>query len=345
MDSEHVTVVVLGSSIESISIAERVAWLREDVASLSSTRVQGILDDLPVDYGNDEVWKGHIALMRLAISQADAENPFPPLDAVFSSENYGLELGRRLGVEPIVLDTRRIAFPISGSAARRSVAGHWKELPPASRAGLCLRIVILGAESTGTTTLCQDLCSGLRTRGGSWSETLWVPEYGREFSEEHVTRLRIQRPEAMPQDLNWSEADFIQIAQEQTRREREAAKTGGPYLILDTDALATGLWHERYRGQTSQALRDFAATLPHRDLYVLTSPQNIAFDQDGLRDGEHLRDEMHRRFREVLADCGFPWIEVVGSRHERMQTVLAKADTLAIAKWTFSSPLPERNKP
>jgi nicotinamide riboside kinase len=44
----------------------------------------------------------------------------------------------------------------------------------------------------------------------------------------------------------WKTADFIAIAKEQNRQEDEAAKTANKVLICDTDAFATGLWHERY---------------------------------------------------------------------------------------------------
>jgi HTH-type transcriptional regulator, transcriptional repressor of NAD biosynthesis genes len=53
-------------------------------------------------------------------------------------------------------------------------------------------------------------------------------------------------------------------------------------------------------------------------LTVLTS-DDIPFVQDGLRDGEHRRGWMTRRFRERLRP---PWIEVRGSVEERVEQVL-----------------------
>ncbi len=154
---DHVTVAVLGASVESISIAERVAWLREALAAFPLVRVTGIVDDLRVDYADPDIWEGHVEIMRQAIRQADANSNFPPLDAVFSSERYGYELGHRLGVRPVVLDPSRTNCPVSGTRVRADIPGSWDLLPEAVRAGLCLRIVVLGAESTGTTTLAKDL--------------------------------------------------------------------------------------------------------------------------------------------------------------------------------------------
>ena len=53
---------------------------------------------------------------------------------------------------------------------------------------------------------------------------------------------------------------------------------------------------------------------------MLTSDE-IPFEQDGLRDGEHLRGWMTQRFRDRLRE---PWIEVHGSVEERVDQVLAR---------------------
>jgi HTH-type transcriptional repressor of NAD biosynthesis genes len=341
--AERVTVVVLGSSVETLTLDERVAWLREAASAYPGVRVEGVLDDLPVDYADDAVWRGHVALMREGVAAADRSDPAPPLDAVFSAEAYGHELGHRLGVTPVVLDRSKTSGFLSGTALRADLAGGWDLLPPAAQAGLVLRVAVLVAESTGTTTLCRDLAEALRRRGGAWARTKWAEEYGREFSAVRTARLRETNPAAMPKDIPWTGEDFLHIAREQTAREEAAARNGGPVLILDTDALATGVWHERYRGGRLPDLDALAASLPRRDLYVLTSPVGVDFEQDGLRDGEHLRDAMHARFREVLA--GREWMEAAGGPMERVAAVLRRLDALAKRRWNFAPPLPERNKP
>ncbi|GAA2751824.1 hypothetical protein GCM10010440_65570 [Kitasatospora cinereorecta] len=54
----------------------------------------------------------------------------------------------------------------------------------------------------------------------------------------------------------------------------------------------------------------------------------MEFEDDGLRDGEHLRAWMNGRFREVLAGRGVPWLELAGSRAERLERALAAVDRL-----------------
>jgi len=341
--SEHVTVAVLGASHESIGIGERVEWLREALARHPNVRVAGVVDDLPVDYADPEIWDGHVALMRQAVRVADADGARPRVDAVFSSERYGFELGRRLDALPVVLDPDRTTCPVSGTSVRADIPGSWDRLPAATRAGLAVRVVVVGAESTGTTTLARDLADALRARGGAWQRCEWVPEHGRDRC---AAMLALAAAAGMPEDLDWSEDDFLAIASEQTRLEQDAARGGGPVLVMDTDALATVVWHERYRAASSAALDRLAASLPRRDLYLLTLPDGVPFVQDGLRDGEHLRGSMTERFRQILSErAGAPWVELRGSPSERVESALGRLDALCRDRWTFADPLPEANKP
>ena len=166
------------------------------------------------------------------------------------------------------------------------------------RAWFCRRVVITGAESTGTTTLARALASRLGT--------VWVPEAGRAVSEARGIPAR------------WSDEDFAVIARRQQRDEDRAARVSGPVLVCDTDALATCVWQERYMGRSTGAVERLAASRSYT-LSVLTS-DDIPFVQDGLRDGEHLRAWMTQRFRERLQP---PWIEVRGSVAERVEQVLS----------------------
>ncbi len=220
------------------------------------------------------------------------------VDVVVSGESYGALLAGCLGAASVRLERDEPA--IAGRRIRADIPGQWHLLSAAARAWYCRRVVILGAESTGTTTLSQDLAERLGT--------IWVPEYGRRFTEEHGVHH------------SWQSGDFDVIARRQAADEDRAARRSGPILVCDTDVLATAVWHERYMGTRSEAVEALAATR-RPDLYVLTGDE-IPFVQDGLRDGEHLRNWMTGRFREVLSTTGVPWLEVHGDRQARLETVI-----------------------
>lgn len=330
-DATRVTVVVMASHVESIPLAERVAWLRDEHATDRNVTVVGIRDDHPVDYESDAIWRAHVELMQDAARSVTGE----PVDAVFTSEPYGEELARRLGARHVCVDLARTEHAVSGTAVRADPVAHWSRLAPSVRAGLTWRVILVGAESTGKTTLAQVLAARLRERGGAFAATAWVPEAGREVTAE---KLAAAGPAAAMEALAWDTADFVAIAREQARREASAARTSGPVLVCDTDAFATSIWHERYRGAAAPAV-DACASLPAYHLYLLTHHDDVPFEQDGLRDGEHLRAWMTGRFAARLAETGRHWQWIRGARAAREAMALTAVDALLAGGWRFAAPL------
>ncbi len=230
-------------------------------------------------------------------------------DAVFTSEDYGTPYARCLGPDTVhvLVDRERRAVPCSGTMIRAAPLEHLDLLSTFMRAWYVRRVCVLGAESTGTTTLACALAAHY--------QTVWVPEYGREYCERN-----------WHEGYAWHTEEFTHIATEQARREDVAAGVANRVLICDTDPLATSVWHERYLRQPSAEVLAIARAR-HYALYILTGDE-IPFSQDGWRDGEHIRHAMHGRFAEVLAEWGTPWLEVRGSPAVRLATATARVDAL-----------------
>jgi NadR type nicotinamide-nucleotide adenylyltransferase len=342
----RVSVVVAGAMVESIPQADRAAWLAATHAHQPGVTILAAADDHPVDYDAPAVWDAHVAVFEAAVARGVVLAGLPAeaavVDAVFSSEPYGAELARRLGALDVRVDQARVRRPCSGAAVRADVVGRWSDLAPATRAGLALRVVFVGAESTGTTTASVDVAAGLRARGGVWAETAWVGEYGRAFTLDRLAAAAAQataagRPPPGMEDLTWTPEDFVAIAERQLALEDEAA-AGSPVVVCDTDAFATGIWHERYLGARHAGVEAVGDARNHH-LYLLTDHHGVAFDQDGIRDGEHLRPWMTRRFAEALTATGRPWRWLTGPPGERAATALAAIDALCAGAWRFADPL------
>ena len=312
---DRVTVQVLVSSAESLPGDLRAAWLREEVPG---AHIVVGLDDHPVDYASDAAWDAHVDVMTALLDEA--------VDVVFTSDSYGAELATRLGARWHQVDPGRSATPVSGRAIRADPEANWWALGAAARAWFARRVVLVGAESTGTTTLAQDLVAHYGVPE--------VAEFGRTWSE--IRPGGFQAP--------WHTAEFDLIAAEQCRIEDDAARlTPIPLVIADTDAFATALWHERYLGLPSPSVRTIAAArIP--DLYLLTGDE-IPFVQDGLRDGEHIRHAMQQRFREELSSQTAPWVEVRGSRQERLAEAIDLIEPLLASPRLLADPLPEAGVP
>jgi HTH-type transcriptional repressor of NAD biosynthesis genes len=307
--SHRVTVQVLGSRIESIPVSVRADWIR---AEHPEVHVVTGMDETPVDFHNPAIWDLHMQVIETLLDT--------PVDAVFTSDEYGAELARRLDATWVQVDPGRQTLQVSGTAIRADVAGHWWALPAATRQGLCRRVVVLGAESTGTTTLSRALAEHYAVP--------WIPEYGRWWSQ--------IRPGGL--SASWHSAEFDLIAVEHQRQEVEAMRRSArPLVISDTDVLATMIWHERYVGGSSPTVHARAQTWKP-DLYLLTGDE-IPFVQDGMRDGEHLRHQMQDRFREVLATSDVPWSEVRGAPEERLAQAVVRIDALLARGWQLADPL------
>jgi NadR type nicotinamide-nucleotide adenylyltransferase len=272
----------------------RAEWLRK-----IHTDVNVILIDDELDADDSKLW---------------AENSIRWLgyrpDFVFTSEDYGDSFAHYLGCQHIQIDRPRQTVPISGTMVRADPYQCWDYLEPPVRAYYTKRICLVGAESTGKTTLARQLAEHFNT--------LWVAEYGREYSEEKLLRAG---------GYNWLTEEFAHIAETQCVRENEAASRANRILICDTDAFATSIWHRRYFGEASPLVDSIAASHRQPDLYLLTDI-NTPFVQDGTRDGENIRDWMHDTFVTLLTGTGRPFKHLDGSFEKRLQQAIQYIEQL-----------------
>lgn len=231
-------------------------------------------------------------------------------DLVFTSEDYGDEFARHLGCRHVQVDRARARVPVSATRVRADPLGCWEFLEPPVRGFYAVRVCVVGAESTGKTTLAQDLAAHF--------DTVWVPEYGREYSARKL---------AAGGGHDFRPEEFAHIAARQCASEDEAARRANKLLVCDTDAFATSVWHRRYLGARSPEVEGLAARHRRPDLYLLTDV-NTPFVQDGTRDGEHVRGWMHETFVEELRAQGRPFRRVSGARGERLRQSIGYIEEL-----------------
>ena len=233
-------------------------------------------------------------------------------DVVFTSEDYGDAYARHLGCRHVMIDRYRLRVPASARAIRAAPLRNWDYLEPCVRAYFAKRISVVGAESTGKTTLARELA-------GHYA-TVWVPEYGREYC------LKLRAAGVDLWKYKWGSSEFAEIAQRQQENEDRLARDANRILICDTDVLATGVWHERYFGNSSHEVDAMAAGHPH-DLYLLTDC-DLPFVQDGLRDGETIREWMTLRLEQVLMNHRLNWMKISGTGRQRLETAVSAIDEL-----------------
>ena len=325
---DEVTVLAMSSASETIALADRMSWLRAEHCHDANVRIAGIPCDAPLDVSDERVWTAQIAAMRAGLLAADARHQ---VDAVYCGDSYGDELARRFGAVAVEVDRT----DLSSTAVRRDLGARWRDLAPTTRAGLTTRVVVLGAESTGTTTLAERLRSHYAARGGVWADTRCVPEYGRDYTAVKWTA----QPDRPRGEISWEAADFDAVASEQTRIEEAAARDGSPLLICDTDAVATAIWERRYLGATARTGQPWTA-VPGRAVYLLTDHRDVPWVDDGMREGDlDVRADMTEWFAEALTAAGRSWVLLTGSLSERLELAIRTVDPLLALGMRFGEPM------
>jgi nicotinamide riboside kinase len=169
-------------------------------------------------------------------------------------------------------------------------------------------ISILGAESTGKSTLALALCAALACpdESGRAPRCTVVSETLREFCDHHGRTPHVHEQAG--------------IAAEQTRRIDVAAATHD-LVIADTTALMTAVYSELVFGDTglyAQALAD-----QRRWGLTLLTALDLPWQADGLqRDGAHVRAPVDALVRRALLRAGLGWSVVAGQGPARLQQAL-----------------------
>lgn len=170
------------------------------------------------------------------------------------------------------------------------------------------RVVLIGSESTGKTTLAQRLAGDFGVE--------WVPEFVRMYAEKKNGPLEFADHGPIARG---------QIALEDSARER-AMHLGAPVLIQDTDLLSTVVYSTHYYGQCPHWIGE-AAHHRRPDLYLLMDI-DIPWTPDPQRDRGDRREEMHDLFRAAVQGSGVPFVLVGGDGESRFHAARRAIESL-----------------
>ena len=172
-----------------------------------------------------------------------------------------------------------------------------------------IKVVMFGPESTGKTTLSQQLARHYNS--------VWVPEYAREYLQNKWNNER----------KTCEQKDLIPIAIGQMELENHLADKATDVLFCDTDLLETKVYSEEYYGGYVDPLLDEAARNNEYDLYFLTYI-DIPWEADDLRDRPLQREEMFQAFKSALEKHQKKYVLLKGNKKERLQKAIYYVDEL-----------------
>jgi HTH-type transcriptional repressor of NAD biosynthesis genes len=265
----------------------RFSWINEIFADQPNIKPKQLLDDFDEESSPISV--------RTKIWAKVIKKIYPPIDVLFSSENYGDYFSADLGVPHIVFDKQRNTFPISASEIRRDPFLHWNFIPSVVRPFFVKRICFYGPESTGKSSMAKKMADKYNT--------VSVPEVARE----------------MITDNNFTREDIINIGRAQTQRVLEQNKIANKILFCDTDLITTSIYSDIYLYEVPNELRELEKQINY-DLYFLFDIDTVWL-ADGLRDLGDRREEMFLRFRNELEVRRIPFITLRGSWVEKEKII------------------------
>ena len=196
---------------------------------------------------------------------------------------------------------------ISSTEIRKNVYAHWDWIPNIVKPYYTKKVLLIGGESTGKSTLTINLANRFNTN--------YIDEAGRDISERSGT------------DLMMLSEDFTEILLQHKLNEIKAMEHSNKVLFIDTDALVTQFYMnflEDPEIHRNKALSDAIDAFNSYDLILFLEP-DVAFVQDGDRSTviEADREKYSGQIKELLKEHGKGFICIRGNYQERYEKAVS----------------------
>lgn len=287
-----------------LTLTNRMRWVNEIYGDMENVIVESI-DESDIPQYPDG-WEQYANILR------DSFGHLHDVAIISSELEYDSQYRKLLPeFQHVVVDVNRTRVPISATKIRENLWENWSFLPSVVRKDYAKKVVLLGVESCGKTTLTKMLAKLYNTS--------WVEEYGRTYC---VNNLRGR------EDLLMS-IDYERIVHRQKELEDEALRTANRVMFCDTNAFITQYYHMLYCGRPNNVVQAVAQAEEY-DLVLILEP-TVAWVSDGLRMSpdrvrtKKLFDDMSKEFPRLF-DPKKTHVISSADYHERMEQAITVID-------------------
>jgi NadR type nicotinamide-nucleotide adenylyltransferase len=180
------------------------------------------------------------------------------------------------------------------------------------------KIVILGPESTGKSTLCKQLAQHY--------ETMWCPEFAREYLLVNGTNYDFEDLEIIAKGQLALEDEYANLLENQS----ETMMENGEHLplFIDTNMYVTKVWCEFVFEKCHRFILDEIVQRQY-DLYLLCNI-DLPWVKDELREYPDLasRKKLYNIYEDIMINQPVPWVDISGDYEERLQKAIKAVDKL-----------------
>ncbi|MGC5324615.1 multifunctional transcriptional regulator/nicotinamide-nucleotide adenylyltransferase/ribosylnicotinamide kinase NadR [Brevibacillus sp. SYSU BS000544] len=294
-DEEFEKILCKDSKIPHIPARIRTRWWSQLTKDLPHVHVHAVYEEQTGDISD---WYRGAEGILAAIGK--------PIDIVFSSEHAYSDIFRQLypDAQHVVIDAKRVTYPISGTMLRTDgVIKHWDMIPEIVKPYFVKRVVVVGTESCGKSTLVRNLAT--------LYNTTYVEERGRVYYERLGSCEDITLPD-----------DYPEIAFEHKYHEKEQVAKANKVLFIDTEAIVTQYYSRLYLGKR-HAVLDEIARLQKYDLWLFLEP-DIKWVDDGTRSfgDQQVREMNHEMLKGLLNEYGVPYKTISGNYQHRLEQAM-----------------------
>ena len=289
---DYLSILICCSDKEAIPCEVTKSWIEKTFEK------ENRLEVITYEYKEDELPNTSVTSEAVSAIWANVfKELFPQHSRLITSEPYGALVASFMHVEHIPFDIDKELVPVSATAIRNDLFAYWHYLPDSVKPFYAVKVVLLGTESTGKTTLTQKLADYFKCSA--------VAEAARDIVDD---------------SKDFAYEDLYTIAHEHAERINEAIKGNSPLIIIDTDIHVT----------KSYAQFIFQKQLPVSENIMLTNKANlylylnndVEYIQDGTRLNEDDRNALDQHHRKILRDHNISIMEISGDWEQRFTTAV-----------------------